>query len=145
MYGYGVDSAFWLKFFLFMLVLSLVMFLFGVVARRMLKVKRKKLFSHNHLNDTHKKIDWTIRITFIVAIIIGGIINISRFPLRPILYLEPYFLGILLVYLSEIVRAVMEWKHAENRNDYIFTIAQLIFITFILIILFTTRFFGLLV
>ncbi|CAM3192143.1 DUF4181 domain-containing protein [Filibacter tadaridae] len=143
MFYYGVESSFWPKFFLFLFVLWLVMFLFSVIVRRVLKVEKKKMFSYNHLNERHKRIDWTIRIAIVVAMIVGVIINVSRLPLNPILFLEPYFLLFMLLFLAEIVTAVMEWKYAENRNAYIFTVLQLIFITILLLSIYTTDFFGL--
>lgn len=143
MFFYGVESSFWLKFLLFLVIIGLLMFSFNTITRKVLKVKKKRAFSYNHLNGLHKKIDWTIRITFVVAIIVGGIINTSRLPLNPILFLEPYFLLIMLIFLTEIVTAVMEWKYAENRNAYIFTVLQLIFITILLFTIYITDFFGL--
>lgn len=140
---YNDDSFLWMKFFLFLLTISLAMFLFGVVGRRILKVERKKMFSYNHLNEQHKKIDWIIRIISIVVLIIGGIVNISRHPLPPILFLQPYILMFLFILMTEIVTAIMEWKYAKNRNAYIFTVAQLIFIILILLTIFMTDFFGL--
>ena len=143
MFFYNEDPFFGPKFFLFLFVLWLVMFLFAVVARRILKVEKKKMFSHNHLNTTHKRIDWVIRIIFILIMIIGAFINISRLPSQPILFLESYILLILLVLLTEIVRAVMEWKYAENRNAYVFTVVQLLFMILLLILIYVTDFFGL--
>ncbi|MEK5069172.1 DUF4181 domain-containing protein [Sporosarcina sp. FSL K6-1508] len=140
---YGVDSSFWLNFFLFLLLIGLLMFLFNAIVRKILKVKKKKAFSYNHLNEQHKKIDWTIRIVFVVAIIVGGIINASRLPLIPILFLEPYFLLFIVIFLTEIVTAFMEWKYAENRNAYIFTVLQLIFMAILLLSIYITDFFGL--
>lgn len=95
------------------------------------------------MNEQHKKIDWTIRIVFVVAIIVGGIINASRLPLIPILFLEPYFLLFIVIFLTEIVTAFMEWKYAENRNAYIFTVLQLIFMAILLLSIYITDFFGL--
>jgi len=143
MFSYGFSPFFWQKFFLFLFVLWLIIFLFGAIVRRILKVEKKKMFSYNHLNERHKNIDWTIRIVFVVVMIIGAIINSSRFPLNPILFLETYFLLMMLIFLTEIVTAVMEWKYAENRNAYIFTIFQLIFIAILLLSMFITNFFGL--
>lgn len=143
MFFYGVDSSFWLKFFLFLFVLWLVMFLFSRIVRRILRVEKKKMFSYNHLNEKHKKIDWTIRFAFIVVMIVGAIINSTRFPLNPILFLETYFVLMMLVFSTEIVTAVMEWKYAENRNAYIFTVLQLLFIAILFLSMFLTNFFGL--
>lgn len=143
MFFYGVESSFWLNFFLFLLIIVLLIFLFNAIVRKILKVEKKKVFSYNHLNELHKRIDWTIRIAFVVAIIVGGIINASRLSLNPILFLEPYFLLFMLIFLTEIVTAVMEWKYAENRNAYIFTVLQLIFIVILLLSIYITDFFGL--
>ena len=94
------------------------------------------------MNGLHKKIDWTIRIIFVVAIIVGGLINASRLPMNPILFLEPYFLVFALIFITEIITAVMEWKYEENRNAYIFTILQLVFIAILLLSIYITDAFG---
>jgi len=140
---YGIESSFWLKFILLLVIVWLFFFSFSAIMRRIFNIEKKKPFSHNHLNPLHKKIDWTIRIIFIVAMIVGSIINISRQPLNSILYLEPYFLLLMLIIFTEIVRAVMEWKYADNRNAYILTVVQLAFITILLLSIFITDFFGL--
>lgn len=141
MYGENGESLFGLKFFIFIFALWLTLFLFGKVMRRLLKVERKKLFSYNHVNLRHKKIDWGIRIAVIILMIIGACINIARFP-STILFLEPYFLLFVLIFLAESVTVWMEWKYAENRKAYLVTLIQLIFIIIILIILYVTNIFG---
>lgn len=140
---YGVKSSFWLKLILLLVMAGLLFFSFSAIMRRILKVEKKKPFLHNHVNPLHKKIDWIIRITFIVAMIIGSIIHISRKPLNSILFFEPYFLLFMFIFLTEIVRAVMEWKYADNRNAYILTVVELAFITILLLLIFITDFFGL--
>jgi hypothetical protein len=116
---------------------------FKNVIRKWLKVEKKKFFSYNHLNNNHKKTDWTIRITFLVIMIISSIINFIRIDIEKIWFLETYVLLFVFIIVSETARAIMEWKYAENRNDYIFTIIQLIFISIFLFLTFTTNFFGL--
>lgn len=140
--SYGIEASFWLDLFLFLLMIGLLIFLFNAILRKILKVKKKKRFSYNYLNERHEKIDRAIRITFIVAMIIGGIINIARSPSSPILFLQPHFILFVSVFSSEIVRAVMEWKHAENKNDAIFTVLQLIFLTILVFSIYITDFFG---
>lgn len=139
---YGVESSFWLKLILLLVIIGLLIFSFSAIMRKVLKVEKKKPFSHNHLNALHKKIDWTIRIIFIVAMIVGYIINISRQPLNSILFFEPYFLLFMLIFLTEVVRAVIERKYADNRNAYILTIVELAFITILWLSIFITDFFG---
>lgn len=134
--------SFGLKLFLLVLLIWFLFFLFGVVMRKLLKVERKKLFSHNHINEQHKKIDWTIRIVLIVAMIVGFIINTARFP-ETIFYLEVYFFLVILVFLTESVTAYMEWNYVENRNAYVFTLIQLAFTAIILLVVYATDAFGL--
>ncbi|MEG0386620.1 MAG: DUF4181 domain-containing protein, partial [Solibacillus sp.] len=89
--------------------------------RKRLNVERKKIFSYNHINDKHKKIDWIIRITFTFFMIIGFFININRDSLTPIWFLETHILLFAFITVSEIVRIIMEKRYAENKNDYIFS------------------------
>lgn len=110
--------------------------------RRWLKVEKKMLFSYNHVNDKHQKIDWTIRIIFIAFIILGSFINIERDYTERIWFLEPWYLLIGLTILSEAVRAFMEWRYVDNKNTYIFTLSQLVFGMILVISILTTNCFG---
>ncbi|WP_233569871.1 DUF4181 domain-containing protein [Falsibacillus albus] len=110
--------------------------------RKWLKVKRKKLFSYNHLNEKHKKIDWTIRIITIVLLVIGTTINATRIPTEQFWFLQTYFILFMMIFSTETTRAIMEKKYAENRNDYLYTTFQLIFASILVISIFTTDFWG---
>lgn len=112
--------------------------------RRWLGVEKRKAFSHNHVNDKHKKIDWSIRLFFIAMMVIGGFINVTIIPREPYLFLQPWFLLFVLIFITETVRAVMEKRYAKNPNAYIFTVYQLVFTLILLILLYTTDFFGIL-
>ncbi|MEK3980886.1 DUF4181 domain-containing protein [Psychrobacillus sp. FSL K6-2836] len=140
---YGFERMFWLELILLITIVVLLLFLFNVVMRKWLKVEKKKIFSYNHINEKHKKIDWTIRITFLVCIMLGYFINVTREPTEWFWFLETWFLLIIFIVVSESVRAVMEWKHAVNRKDYIFTISQLVFGVILLLTVIQTNFFGL--
>ncbi|WP_377892309.1 DUF4181 domain-containing protein [Alkalihalobacillus sp. R86527] len=59
--------------------------------RRLLKVEKKKLFSNTYINETHKKVDRSLRIIILVSILLGFIISITRFPMKSVWYLEPWF------------------------------------------------------
>ncbi|EGQ26554.1 hypothetical protein HMPREF9372_1481 [Sporosarcina newyorkensis 2681] len=140
---FGVGSSFWIAFFLLLFVVWLLFFSFTAIMRKILNVEKKKLFSYNHVNASHKKMDWTIRIVFIIAIIAGSSINISRHPSDRILFLEPYVLLFALIFITEIITAIMEWKYAENKNAYILTISQLVLFAVVLLSIYSTDFFGL--
>ncbi|WP_318153124.1 DUF4181 domain-containing protein [Metabacillus arenae] len=132
----------WLKLFLVLAIYVLLLFLFDKVMRKLLKVEKKKFFSYNYLNDKHKKIDWTIRLIFIVLLFIGNFINVTRDPLESIWFLETHVLLFVFIIASETTRAIMEKRFAENKNDYIFTTLQLVFMSISFLSLFTTNFFG---
>lgn len=114
---YGVDQGFWLKLIILITILGLIIFSFNAIMRTLLKVEKKKLFSNTHINETHKKVDWSIRITVIVFMIFGFLYNVTRAPTEWVWYLESWFLLCLMLVISESVTAYMEWKYGTNRKD----------------------------
>ncbi|GAB3056353.1 DUF4181 domain-containing protein [Virgibacillus ainsalahensis] len=140
---YVVEPAFWPNLILLLAIILLLMVLFNTIMRKWLRIKKKKFFSYNHVNEKHKKIDWTIRITTIVVILLGYIITITRGPMDMIWFLQPWFILFIFMIVSETVRAVMERKYAENPNAYKLTISQIVFFLILLFTLFMTDFFGL--
>ena len=116
------------------------MFVFNSLMRKYLKIGKRKIFSYNHVNEKHKKIDWIIRITYIIMALItlfyqsGNINGVSW-------YFELWFVVLVFLTTSEMVRAFMEWKYSESRREYIFTISQLIFTLALIGITIATSFF----
>ena len=47
----------------------------------MTKIEKRRIFSYNHINERNKKIDWTIRITFIVILFFGYLLDM-RIPIK---------------------------------------------------------------
>ena len=139
---YFIEPIFWLKLILAIVITALAFYIFGFLMRKWLKVEKKKLFSHNHVNDMHKKIDWMLRIIFIAFIIVGAFYNAERGFSDRIWFLEPWSLLIGLTILTEAVRAFMEWKYAANKNYYIFTLSQLAFGLLLVYTTISTNFFG---
>ncbi len=76
-------------------------------------------------------------VAFPVVLLIGFIIILMRDP--RIWLLEPWTLLLILFFITEAVRAIMEWKYAEHRNAYIATTSQLVLVS-ILILIFKTNF-----
>lgn len=139
---YGFEPYFWLKLIIILGVFLLLLFSFHTVMRKLLKLEKVKFFSNNYLNEEHKKIDRKIRITSIVVLLIGFIINVIRGPVDKFWFFEPYFLFFLSIIASESARTFMEWKYQENRKAYIFTINQLVFLVIFMVSLFTTDFYA---
>ncbi|WP_041865730.1 DUF4181 domain-containing protein [Solibacillus silvestris] len=125
-------------------IFGLVLFFINKFLRKWLNVERKEFFSNHFVNEKHKKIDRTIRISFIVLILYVFFINVSGNPLKHIWFLQPYILLFGLVIVTELVRIVMEKRYSKNKNDYIFTSVQLVVISLFLLAVFSTDFFGLL-
>jgi hypothetical protein len=142
MYSYGIELTFWLKLLLFLVIVVLLYVSFNTIMRKFLNVERRKFFSYNHVNEKHKRIDWTIRIVTIVIIFFTFPINITRDPID-FWFLQPWFILFISLSVSDTVSAVMEWKYATNSNRYKLTIAQLIFNIILVITLIVTNFFGL--
>ncbi|MGE7981529.1 DUF4181 domain-containing protein [Solibacillus sp. NPDC093137] len=126
-------------------IFGLVLFFINKFLRKWLNVEKKEFFSYNHVNEQHKKIDWAIRITFIVFVLFGFFINVNRDPSKHIWFLQTHILMFGFIVVTELVRIVMEKRYAKNKNDYIFTAVQLGVISLFLLAVFSTDFFGLLV
>ncbi|MGG1220910.1 DUF4181 domain-containing protein [Priestia endophytica] len=141
---YSIEPNFGLRFISLLAIILLLWFLFNTIMRKWLKVERKKLFSYNHVNEKHKKMDWTIRIITIASILLGFIINMSRDSTDWFWFLQSWAVLFIFIVVSETVRAVMERKYAKNPNAYKLTISELLFILILFFILFKTDFFGLL-
>lgn len=139
---YGVEPIFWIKLIILMVILSSVIFIFNTVMRKFLKVEKRKSFPYNHVNEKHKKIYWIILISFLIILLTTHFFR-TRNLNEAIWYLEVWFLILVNLVISEIVTAFMEWKYAENRKAYIFTISQLIFsLIIILLVIFYSSFFN---
>lgn len=139
---YGFEPDFWVKLFLLIAFMSAAGFSFTAIMRKWLKVEKPKRFSHNHVNDLHKRIDWSLRGVFVALMLIGYFVNISRAPQESILFLEVWFLLFALLIITETVRAVMERKYAKNPNAYIVTMSQLAFWGVLVSSIFMTDFYG---
>lgn len=125
-------------------IFGLVLFCINKFLRKRLNVEKKEFFSYNHVNEQHKKIDWVIRITFIVFVLFGFFINVREDPSKHIWFLQSHILMFGFIIITELVRIIMEKRYAENKNDYIFTAVQLVVISVFLLAVFSTDFFGLL-
>ena len=95
--------------------MSGVLFACNLFMRKLLKVEGKKWFSYNHINGVHKKIDWLIRIAFILTLIAIASYRSSKGSGEMVWYFkEVWFVMVLYIFISEAVRAFMEWKYEAN-------------------------------
>ncbi|MGE7674388.1 DUF4181 domain-containing protein [Lysinibacillus sp. NPDC094403] len=128
---------------LFLIVLVLVISIFGFIIRKLLGVERKKWFSYNHINERHKKLDWSVRIIFTSLLLISSYYTIYNDTIGIPWFFKTWFILIVFLVTSEMLRAFMEWKYADNKRDFLATIAELMFMISIVFLVITTGFFGL--
>ncbi|GGA25208.1 DUF4181 domain-containing protein [Psychrobacillus lasiicapitis] len=121
----------WIKIGLFVFSIFVLMFIFNKIMTKVLKVEKKSIFSNRYVNDLHKKNGEIISISFLVIIIA---FNMWKFE-NPELANSPwYFLGVIIIFfvLDALVRALMEWKYATNRKEYIYTLCEMLFMIIII-------------
>jgi len=117
MYTFLFPEGFWVKMLIFLVVTLVFIVLFNAMMRKLLNVERRKFFSYNFVNDLHKKGEWTIRISFIIILIVIGVG-----------YQNSLFISITLLTLFislAIFRAIIEKKYAENPKAYIYTLCEM--------------------
>ncbi|MGE7691384.1 DUF4181 domain-containing protein [Lysinibacillus sp. NPDC097214] len=128
---------------LFLIVLLVIISLFGFVIRKLLGAERKKWFSHDFLNERHRKLDLSVRLLFTTLVLISAYYTINTDTVEIAWYFETWFIIIVFLVSSEILRAFMDWKYAENRKDFVATIAEMMFMICIVFLTIKTDFFGL--
>ena len=72
------------------------------------------------MTNTKKSIG-RLELIFIIFMILGSFINVTRDYTERIWFLEPWCFLLGLTILAEAIRAFMEWRYADNKNAYIFT------------------------
>ena len=133
---------FLIKLIIFLTSIVLVLSIFNYTVRKLLGVDRKKWFSYNHINERHKKLDWYVRIVFIISLFFIYLYTVNNIELITYWYFNPGILTSIFLIISELLRAFMEWKYTENRRAYIATIIELCFTISVVILTITTNFFG---
>lgn len=139
---YGIELNFWQELFLLLTIVLLLLVSFNALMRKLLKVEKKNFFSYDHVNEEHSKIDWTIRIIFIVILLLRYFVDTTGDPMDSIWFLEPWYIMMVFIVVTEVARATKEYKYAENRNAYKLTISQLVFIVVIFLTLYWSNFLG---
>ncbi|MGN7410869.1 DUF4181 domain-containing protein [Sporosarcina sp. SAFN-010] len=118
MENYGMPPGFWTEFIIIILIIILLVGIIPAVFRYKMRADKKKWFSYNHINKFHKKIDWTLRIVYMISLIVSAIF----------FYTKPLLISIILAVfvLSQIsVQAFIEWKFSENRRNFKVSLIQL--------------------
>ncbi|KIL51558.1 hypothetical protein KP77_10700 [Jeotgalibacillus alimentarius] len=131
--------------FLTLLVVFGVLLLFRPVVGRMMGVDPQKISLKRHyINETHKKIEWVLFGALITVIITVFIIQVPLIFNDEGLkwYLDPMPWILVLLVISESIKAYLEWKHEENRRNYKLTLLGTGLVILLAVIIIPTGFFG---
>ncbi|MGH2316359.1 DUF4181 domain-containing protein [Planococcus sp. SE5232] len=114
----------WLKIGLSLVILFILMAVVKSALRKLFKIEKEKTewFSYNHVNKTHKKIDWVVRVlSSMVLIIVLYLVIFKEYSV--IFYLIPV---VLLLVIDYAVRAFFEWKYSDHPKQAILTIGEMV-------------------
>jgi hypothetical protein len=115
--------VFWEKFSVMAIIvfglISIVKFLLRKIFR-IEKVKRK-FFSNNHINESHRNVDKWVRILTATTLMVLAILMLNYEDLT-YLYIIGFIISLALDYA---VRVFFEWKSSEYPKQAILTIAEM--------------------
>ncbi|WP_298831099.1 DUF4181 domain-containing protein [uncultured Planococcus sp.] len=114
----------WLKIGLSLVILFAVMAVVKFTLRKLFKIEKEKTewFSYSHVNKTHQKVDWIVRIlSAIVLIAISYLVIFKEYSI--IFYLVPV---VLLLVIDYAVRAFFEWRYSDHPKQAILTIGEMV-------------------
>jgi len=119
----GSGFVLWVKFSLMAIIvfglISIVKFLLRKIFR-IEKVKRK-FFSNNHINESHRNVDKWVRILTATTLMVLAILMLNYEDLT-YLYIIGFIISLALDYA---VRVFFEWKSSEYPKQAILTIAEM--------------------
>ncbi|WP_299739067.1 DUF4181 domain-containing protein [uncultured Rossellomorea sp.] len=115
---------FWVKFILIAIVVFVLISTVKYLLRKLFKVKKVKrnLFSYNHINETHRKVDKWVRVFTSITLMTLAILMINNKD-----FTNFYLLGVIgLLGLDYAVRTFFELKYSEYPKQAIITVAEMI-------------------
>ncbi|MCC5804088.1 DUF4181 domain-containing protein [Rossellomorea vietnamensis] len=128
-------GLFFLKIMLILMIYLLLMYTFHRGISSWLGVGKRKIFSHDIINEHHEKADTIHRKIMIVALfsclIIDIIFDFEHW------YQNPYTYMMLLLISGSLLKAYMEWKYVEDKRECTYTILETSFGYGLLILLLT--------
>ncbi|ARJ37703.1 hypothetical protein SporoP8_01675 [Sporosarcina ureae] len=124
---------FWLKLGLILVFVFALISLVKFLLRRLLKIEKvkKKFFSYNHINESHRKIDKFLRIFSTISLI--TLYSMLLFYREELLYLF-FFAMVGFAILDYLIRAFFEWKYTHDPKQSILTVTEMLIIVATIII-----------
>lgn len=96
-------------------------YLMNLFLRKILGVEKKKAFSTKPINDVHKK--WE-RILNVGSGIVIFCMSMAVINYGPVVSMYVFGITVMIGMIQVLLRAGFEKKHAENPNDYLYTILE---------------------
>ena len=132
-----------LRIILTAVLIILAIALFSLVIRRMIGVRQRKWFSYDHINERHRKLEWRVRIGFVIIILLNTVIVFATGAVEdPPWYMEVWWLIFVFVVVTELLRAYMEYRFVDDRKAMAATLFEVIFGTVLLGSAIATGFYG---
>jgi len=132
-----------LRLILTAVLIILAILLFSLVIRRMMGVRQRKWFSDDYINERHRKLEWRVRMGFVVILILDAVILFATGAVEdPPWYLEIWWLVFVSVAVLDLLRAYMEYRFVDDRKAMAATLLESIFDVVLLIGAITTGFYG---
>ncbi|PFG07687.1 DUF4181 domain-containing protein [Bacillus sp. es.034] len=128
-------GLFFLKIILIIMFYLLLMYTFHRGISSWLGVSKRKIFSHDTINEHHEKADTIHRKIMLSAlfscVIIDVIFDYKHW------YQNPYSYMLLLLISGSFLKAYMEWKYVENKRECTYTVLETSFGYGLLLLLLT--------
>jgi hypothetical protein len=124
---------FWVKFGLIAIIVFVLISIVKLLLRKLLKIEKvkKELFSYNHINELHRKIEKGLRIFSTIALILLSYVLLFYFEDLIDLVLIAVIVFMVLDYM---VRAFFEWKYTQYPKQSILTLTEMFLILIAIII-----------
>ncbi|WP_169864868.1 DUF4181 domain-containing protein [Sutcliffiella halmapala] len=121
---------FLLKLAIIFIISVLFIWLLQFTLRKAFNIeKRKSTFSYNHVNKTHRRLDWLIRIMSMLSLLYLVYLIFYRDN-----SITLFFIGLIIfTILSDTVRAYFEWKHSPHPKHSILTISEMLVLISVLV------------
>jgi hypothetical protein len=124
---------FWVKFGLIAIIVFVLISIVKLLLRKLIKIEKvkKELFSYNHINELHRKIEKGLRIFSTIALILLSYVLLFYFEDLIDLVLIAVIVFMVLDYM---VRAFFEWKYTQYPKQSILTLTEMFLILIAIII-----------
>ncbi|WLR57217.1 DUF4181 domain-containing protein [Mesobacillus subterraneus] len=123
----------WLEFFILIISIIALLAASKFVLRKLFNIKKvkKKIFSYNHINSTHRKVDWMVRITAATLYLIFMYqLYFHDFSVNLLL-----FIMTLIITSESFVRAYFEWKASPDPKQSILSLGEGVLLIIIVLVI----------